>query len=51
MEFADIVHEVMNCKDCTKHSDCTYTCCKHHSKMACANFLDLSKSILANQIT
>lgn len=46
MDYADIVNEVVNCKDCTKHSDCTYTCCKNHSKMACEAFLDLKNTML-----
>lgn len=46
MEFVEICHEVFVCKDCTKESDSTFTCCKRHSKVVCKSFLDLSKSML-----
>lgn len=46
MDYAELVHEIITCKDCTKHSDCTYTCCAYHSKLACESFLDLEKTML-----
>lgn len=46
MEWFEIVQEVITCKKCTKHSDCTFTCCDYHSKLACSSFLDLSKAMV-----
>lgn len=45
MDYAELIQKIISCKDCTKESDCTYTCCKYHSKMACESMLDLKKTI------
>jgi len=50
MEFLELMQEVTTCKKCTKHSDCTYTCCDFHSKMACESFVDLSKTTSVSQL-